>query len=226
MRAPELSNCSVTVFVSFATTIVATRIPRTETEWRALPGIGPYTAAAVSAFAQHARTIPIDTNVRRVVGRAWFGKPFADQKDDERVRGRLAKDSARIRRHWDVPQALMDLGATICTMRNPRCAHCPLRSTCPVADRFMSDHPPTKRPSAHHERKRDGKTFPDRIYRGRILAYIRTRGPTRCSDIGAQVDPEFNPSADADWIRAMIARLAKDGLLIYERGDIVSLPHS
>ncbi len=72
-----------------------------------LPGVGPYTAAAVARFALGASVLPVDTNVRRV---------------QERSRGRFGPASAH---------ALMDLGATVCLARVPRCGVCPLARNCP-----------------------------------------------------------------------------------------------
>jgi A/G-specific adenine glycosylase len=97
---------------------------------RTLPGIGRYTAAAVASIAFGADVGTVDTNVARVLGRVF------------RLRG-ATKSAARTRRTWqlvdslvprgragDWNQALMDLGATICTARAPRCPACPVRTAC------------------------------------------------------------------------------------------------
>jgi A/G-specific adenine glycosylase len=76
-----------------------------------LPGVGPYTAAAVANFAFGRPVLPVDTNIRRV---------------QERTRAAFSSDAA---------QALMDLGATICLARIPRCGRCPLAETCPSRGR-------------------------------------------------------------------------------------------
>ena len=68
--------------------VVEHGVPRTQEAWLAIKGIGPYTAAAVSAFAQKQRTLPIDTNIRRVLGRLLLGKPFTTLADDEKIRSK------------------------------------------------------------------------------------------------------------------------------------------
>ena len=100
---------------------------------RRLPGVGRYTANAVASIAFGADVGTVDTNIARVLARAF------------RIRG-ARKSAARAKRTWDlvnalVPsgragdwnQALMDLGATICTARAPRCPRCPVRTACPTA---------------------------------------------------------------------------------------------
>jgi A/G-specific adenine glycosylase len=101
-----------------AARIIATQgWPDTAAGLRELPGIGPYTAAAVSAFAFGASELPVDVNVRRVSDRAFGGRLPAPPPG----------------RAGDLAQALFDLGATICISRRPRCQRCPLESRCPSA---------------------------------------------------------------------------------------------
>jgi len=102
--------------------------PGTETGLRALPGIGDYTAAAIAAiaFGQHAS--PVDGNIERVVSRLFA-------VDDELPRAKpairaLAAELMPERRAGDFAQALMDLGATICTPKSPACALCPWLGAC------------------------------------------------------------------------------------------------
>jgi A/G-specific adenine glycosylase len=109
------------------------RFPSDPDALRKLPGIGRYTAAAVASIAFGADVGTVDTNVARVLARAF------------RVRGRK-KSAQRERRTWtlvnalvprgragDWNQALMDLGATICTARAPRCGGCPVKAACRYA---------------------------------------------------------------------------------------------
>ena len=115
--------------------------PRDPDALRKLPGIGRYTAAAVASIAFGADVGTVDTNISRVLGRVF------------RVRG-AAKSSRRMRRIWglahalvpkgragDWNQALMDLGATICTARTPRCPVCPVRKTCGSFARYAPSKP-------------------------------------------------------------------------------------
>jgi A/G-specific adenine glycosylase len=104
------------------------KFPDTEDGLRALPGIGPYTAAAVAAIAFGRKASPVDGNIERVVARL-----FAVEESLPKVKPtlrRLAEDITPNRRAGDHAQALMDLGATICLPRNPLCERCPLESIC------------------------------------------------------------------------------------------------
>ncbi len=90
-------------------------VPQDQAGWRALPGVGPYTAAAVCALALDHDVIPIDVNVQRILERAL------DATAIEPPPGR----------GHDLTQSLFDLGATICLARIPRCEACPLADGCP-----------------------------------------------------------------------------------------------
>ena len=108
--------------------LAADGFPQTEAGWRALPGIGPYSAAAIAAIAFGQPTNVVDGNVERVMARLYA------------VEARLPKAKAELRalagelvgadRPGDWAQALMDLGATVCTPKSPTCDDCPWRSRC------------------------------------------------------------------------------------------------
>ena len=111
-----------------ARAIAAGEVPTTEAGWRALPGIGDYTAAAIAAIAFAQRAVVIDANVERVVARLFaIATPLPAGKAAIRA---AANQITPDRRAGDFAQAMMDLGATICTTRNPRCLLCPLRPNC------------------------------------------------------------------------------------------------
>lgn len=97
--------------------------PTSEAELRALPGIGDYTAAAIAAIAFGERAVVIDANVQRVVSRLFA------LTDKAGLRGHADAITPE-RRAGDFAQAMMDLGATVCTPRAPRCLLCPLREDC------------------------------------------------------------------------------------------------
>ncbi len=102
--------------------------PRTEAELRALPGLGAYTAAAVAAIAFGERATVVDANVERVVARLFAtAEPLPGARPAIR---RTADTLTPDVRAGDFAQAMMDLGATICTPRDPRCLLCPLRDHC------------------------------------------------------------------------------------------------
>ncbi len=104
------------------------RFPAGEEELRALPGIGLYTAAAVAAIAFDEAAVPVDGNVERVMAR-FHGVQDPLPGAKRKLRS-FALSLAPCPRPGDLAQALMDLGATVCTPRKPDCPRCPLRSHC------------------------------------------------------------------------------------------------
>lgn len=143
------------------------RVPSTEKDLLALPGIGAYTAAAVRAFAFGARATVVDTNVRRVLARALLGQPLAAPAltSTERRLAESAVPSGDVAAAvWNV--AVMELGALVCTSRGPSCERCPVADRCAwrLAGRPAYEGPP-----------RRGQAFEgtDRQVRGRILAVLR-----------------------------------------------------
>jgi A/G-specific adenine glycosylase len=136
--------------------------PHDSTGLRALPGIGPYTAAAVASFAFGERVAAVDTNVRRVAAR-------------------LGSDPAALLppvRHADWNQAAMELGARVCTARAPRCDTCPAAAWCPSRGRVAA---PVRAPRATRQRFEDT----DRWARGRVIAALAAG-----DGLPAQVAPE------------------------------------
>jgi A/G-specific adenine glycosylase len=114
-------------------------LPPTVDGLDALPGVGTYTASAVACFAFGAPGAFADTNIRRVLGRALLGRTATDREAialDARFGSRRA--SAR----WH--HALMDLGATICVAKRPRCERCPVRAICA----YDGAHEPAPRPQS------------------------------------------------------------------------------
>ena len=102
--------------------------PSTEEELRALPGVGDYTAAAVAAIAFGRRAVVVDANVLRVVARLFaIDRPLPAAPAQIRA---CADTITPQERAGDFAQAMMDLGATICTPRSPRCLLCPVRAHC------------------------------------------------------------------------------------------------
>jgi A/G-specific adenine glycosylase len=104
------------------------RFPETEAELRKLPGIGGYTAAAIAAIAFGAPATPVDGNIERVVARLFaVATPLPEAKAEIRA---LAETLTPEARPGDFAQAMMDLGATICTPRRPACGLCVARPEC------------------------------------------------------------------------------------------------
>jgi A/G-specific adenine glycosylase len=143
------------------------RVPSAPAQLRALPGVGAYTAAAVSCFAFGIPEVVVDTNVRRVQARAIGGKAFP-HRTLTRAESDLARDCMPEDRGsantWNV--AVMELGALVCVARAPRCQDCPIADLCRwnVAGRPAYDGPP-----------RRGQPWrgTDRQVRGELLRRLR-----------------------------------------------------
>ncbi len=114
--------------VTCARVLAVDGFPTDEAGLRALPGVGPYTAAAIAAIAFGQRAVVVDGNVERVVARLFAVEtPLPAAKPELR---RLADTITPDIRCGDFAQAMMDLGATVCVPRNPRCGQCPLAGDC------------------------------------------------------------------------------------------------
>jgi A/G-specific adenine glycosylase len=135
-RARNLHACAQAVAARGA-------FPDTEDGLRELPGIGPYTAAAIAAIAFGRRAVVVDGNVERVIARLFaIGTPMPDAKPQVRARAAMLTPAER---PGDFAQGMMDLGATICTPRNPACALCPWRPRCAAHRQGMAEELPRKR---------------------------------------------------------------------------------
>src|SRR5579872_6709381 len=163
-RARNLHACAVAVLRDHDGVF-----PDSEEGLRSLPGIGPYTAAAIAAIAFDRRTMPVDGNIERVVSRLFaLEEPLPQAKPAlQKLAGTLLGSS----RAGDSAQALMDLGATICTPRKPACALCPLNEGCVARGRGDQESFPRKAPRKTGELRR-GAAFV--VTRGDHLL-VRTR---------------------------------------------------
>ncbi len=116
--------------------------PQTEAELKALPGFGPYTAAAVASIAFGGRANVVDGNVERVIARIHAVRtPLPQAKTELRA---LAETLLPDDRFGDYAQALMDLGATICTPRKPKCGLCPWNKSCRAHDLGIEESLPRR----------------------------------------------------------------------------------
>ncbi|VTZ52125.1 A/G-specific adenine glycosylase [Methylocella tundrae] len=166
-RARNLHACALAIAQRFGG-----RFPDDEAALRALPGLGPYTAAAIAAIAFGRRAVVVDGNVERVVARL-----FAIETPTPAAKPLIRERAAAItpdHRAGDYAQAMMDLGATICTPKQPACAICPLSQACggkALGDpaRFPVRMPKTVRP------RRRGAAFYVTRADGAVL--VRTRPP-------------------------------------------------
>jgi A/G-specific adenine glycosylase len=138
-RARNLHACAVAVLRDHGGTF-----PDTEEGLRTLPGIGPYTAAAIAAIAFDRRTMPVDGNIERVVSRL-----FAVEEALPQAKPRIQELAATLlgeTRAGDSAHALMDLGASICSPKKPACALCPFAEDCVARTRGDQETFPRKAP--------------------------------------------------------------------------------
>jgi A/G-specific adenine glycosylase len=153
-RARNLYACAVAVMRDHSGAF-----PDTEEGLRGLPGIGPYTAAAIAAIAFDRRTMPVDGNIERVVSRLFAVEdplPQAKPKIQQLAATLLAESRAgdEKSRAGDSAQALMDLGASICTPKKPACSLCPLNEDCVARARGDQESFPRKAPKKSGELRR------------------------------------------------------------------------
>ena len=124
----------------------AGQFPSNSSDLMKLPGIGPYTAAAIAAIAFDEPATVVDGNVERVVARLFaVHEPLPGAKRELRA---LAGTLTPALRPGDFAQAMMDLGATLCTPRAPACSRCPLRACCQAYARDMASKLPRRAPKA------------------------------------------------------------------------------
>jgi A/G-specific adenine glycosylase len=144
--------------------------PASEAELRALPGIGDYTAAAIAAIAFDLRASPVDGNIERVMARLFaVDAPLPAAKP--RLR-KLARALTPQQRAGDFAQAMMDLGATICSPKKPACALCPWNDGCAAYQRGDAETFPRRTPKREGALRR-GAAFVVRRADGYLL--VRTR---------------------------------------------------
>ena len=176
--------------------------PDNRAELQTLPGIGPYTSAAIAAIAFGAPETVVDGNVERVMARLHdFEQPLPGAKP---ALTRFAEDLTPLQRPGDYAQAVMDLGATICTPRNPACGLCPWRTPCLARLAGTAADLPRKSPKkpkpvrlgiVYVARRDDGawllESRPDKGLLGGMLGFPGTEW--------AEELPDADPPLDCDW---------------------------
>jgi A/G-specific adenine glycosylase len=164
-RARNLHACARAVVENYGG-----EFPRSEEELRRLPGIGAYTAAAIAAIAFDHPVVPVDGNIERVMAR-FFAVEEALPAAKPTIM-RLAAGLAPPSRNGDFAQALMDLGATICTPIKPACVLCPWLDACAARRRGDAERFPRKSPKSAG-RLRRGAAFV--VLRADGMLLVRTR---------------------------------------------------
>ncbi|OHB76347.1 MAG: hypothetical protein A2Z34_04815, partial [Planctomycetes bacterium RBG_16_59_8] len=177
---------------------------------KGMPGMGPATIASFLAFA-FGKDIPsLDTNIRRVIHRIYYGVNFPHEKVSIATLFDQGKKLIPAGKGWDWNQAMMDFGSLICKARRPLCAECPYQSSCLAYPEILSVDFSVRR--AKREPKHPDFRFPDRIYRGRVVEHLRGDARARLDEIGKAIEPAFR-ERDLPWLRRLIDNLVRDGLL-------------
>jgi A/G-specific adenine glycosylase len=191
-RARNLIACARTVADR-----LGGRFPDTEEGLRGLPGVGRYTAAAIAAIAFGRRAVVVDSNVERVVARLFAVETELPAAREEiyGLAGSITPESGA----GDFAQAMMDLGATVCTPRSPDCGRCPLASSC--AARAAGDPHLYPRKAAKAARpKREGIAY-WLEHDGHVLLVRRPAKGLLGGMLALPTDSEGAPAA-AEWLEA------------------------
>lgn len=206
-RAIRLQRLARTVVEQYAG-----RLPRDAEALRALPGVGPYAVAAIRTFAFNTDDAPVDTNVRRIVHRLFFGPQCATGAAREREVVEYAQKLVPRGRGYDWNSALMDLGTAICTSRAPKCDICPLRKQCAAAPFEMPPVGPSKRARVPYEQSR-------RYARGRIVDRLRELAPGQKISL-LDLQSLCGGERSVQEFREIVSALERDGLVCVERRHV------
>jgi A/G-specific adenine glycosylase len=203
------------------------QFPRDIAALRRLPGIGPYTAGAVACFAFEQDVAFMDTNIRRVVERVFVGPEAVSAA---RLM-ELAQAVIPAGQGWSWNQAIMELGALICSAASPACWRCPLRPYCrDYAARRNADEqvfavPSTLPRRVVAERRETPYAGSSRFYRGRVVETLRqlpAGSGLPLPELGRHIKEGFTAD-DAPWLHELVAGLARDGLIAFD-GALARLP--
>ncbi len=188
------------------------RFPRTPEKLQELMGVGPYTANAVASFAFDAGGAVVDTNVKRVLYRA-FGIEDEESAFETAAEELLPAGRSRL---WN--NAIMELGGVACRS-TPRCdeAGCPWRRWCEAyaSGDFTAPDVPTQ-PSFAGSRRQ---------FRGRVIDCLRRHGELELDALGHRIRVDYVPDGEfgREWLRELLADLAEDGLVAVEDdGEVVA----
>ncbi|WP_228546410.1 A/G-specific adenine glycosylase [Halegenticoccus tardaugens] len=184
--------------------------PRTPEGLQELMGVGPYTANAVASFAFNGGNAVVDTNVKRVLHRAFAEIHTADDPDYETVANALMPPGES--RIWN--NAIMELGGVACG-KTPRCdeAGCPWREWCYAYQTgdFTAPDVPTQ-PSFEGSRRQ---------FRGRVVRLLGEHDEMDLDTLGHRIRVDYTPNGEhgREWLRDLLSDLSGDGLVQIEEGN-------
>ena len=176
----------------------------------ALPGIGKYTASAVMCFAFRRKVPVVDINIRRVISRVTLLLEHEDELLPETEAWTIAADMLPDRAYFNWNQALMDLGAAVCTKRSPGCTVCPVSQFCKSSGNLE----PMK-----IERSSSVREVPRRIYRGKVIELLRSNNGRKgysFEEIGRTLRAGFSEKHH-DWLVDILHTLEADEMIIVKR---------
>jgi A/G-specific adenine glycosylase len=174
------------------------RVPDTLEALVALPGLGPYTARAVLSIAFDRPVAALDTNIRRVLSRAFLGETPSPRRFQGLADATVPRDEAATWTH-----ALMDIGAAFCRPREPRCDECPLRTWCRFVATGATVAPPKRRAPRFEATTR--------WLRGRILDRLRDAVNGEPVTFDQPIGEHALPA-----VLGALAAMARDGVIVLE----------
>ena len=194
------------------------RIPDDAATLRTLPGLGDYTVGAILSFAYNKDVSAVDTNVRRVLGRIFFG----DDAPETRALRTLADSLVPPGQANDWNQALMDFGSYICTGRKPACMICPLAEICRARPHVQNTI--AEKRATYQAQPIEKFVGSNRWYRGRVLAVLRELPQGAAlppAEVGARIKDDWQGDGEElAWLDTLLAGLARDGLIHYAPGEV------
>ena len=175
------------------------RFPATVTELSALPGIGRSTAGAILSFSRHIHATILDANVKRVLTRLYAIKEDVKKTATQKKLWQLAEALTSSDQPAQYNQAIMDLGATLCTSKNPQCQVCPLEHCCQAAQH----HKPTAFPVTSARSKKPSKSTIALIIKDQSGGILLQKRPDAGIWGGLWSLPEINQIEDqCGWLQA------------------------
>ncbi len=210
-------------------------VPRNTVSLQKLPGIGRYTASAIACFAFRRPVAVMDTNIRRVLGRVITGHGDIDADGGWTLAETAVPRDGAQASAWH--QALMDLGATVCSARRPKCGECPVNDLCAARPLFdganepgiqyaqLSSTLPSLKVAERPRQSQQGWIGTTRYYRGRIVEALRNHanGAMPLDELGPRVRDEYAADEHGAWLRGLLTALERDGLVAV-REDSARLP--
>ncbi len=196
-----------------------------------LKGIGPYTAGAIACFAYRQQVATVDTNIYRVLHRTFLGLEYPQAKLNTSAMFTFARQVLPPGEAYNWNQALMDIGATICTSANPQCSRCPLQESC-VAYQELSQQSlfPSGRVLRELRKVAEKKTpYPaqpftssNRYFRGRTVAHLRTLATGEylsLATLGTLLKADYQAN-DLPWLEKVLTGLQRDGLIEWSTAGV------